>query len=423
MYSRSCSPEFALTTSISPDALSRVRSRQPIPFRDWRRSGRRFARRIAGGWERHGTAIVIGLWALMVVIATVQRGVLSQEHTTFPIFRQSYFHLLQGSDLYLFYPDEQGTGPADLFKYSPTWALLYGPFALLPFAFSLLLWNGVGAVMLWAGVKAIIPGKRSTLALLIITPWLLHAVQSSSSNAHVAGLILLAFYALERGKHWGAATAIALGALIKIFPIAAASFALFRPGKWRFATAFVVVLALLVALPLTVVSLDSLSFQYVAWRRMIMLDENDLVFGRSVLGLLREISRVPLPNWPAQLLGSMLLMVPVFLRRDRWNDEDFRLRFLCALLVFAVIFNHQAEHQSYVIAASGVALWFVTSEYAHWRLAVLLGCLVGLEAVPYTIAWLVMMSELVSLKPQAARVVDEDPILSGDTALDGAAAA
>jgi hypothetical protein len=398
-------------TRAPVESLSRGRAR---------RDRRALASRLRDSWTTHGTQIVIAIWALLVVVATVQRGVLSQDHTTFPIFRQSYFHLISGSDLYLFYPHEQGTGPADLFKYSPTWALLYGPFAVLPFAWSLLLWNGLNAAVLFIAVRAILPRPSATLALLLISPWLLHAVQSSSSNGLVAGLILLAFHAIERGRHWGAAFTIASGALIKIFPVAAVSFALFRPGKWRFAAALVVALLVLIALPLTVVSTDSLLFQYANWRRMVMLDENDLIFGRSVLGLMREVTRVPLPNWPAQLLGAMLLMVPVLLRRDRWDDQDFRLRFLSALLVFAVIFNHQAEHQSYVIAAAGVAIWFVTSPLTAWRVAVLVGCLIGLEAVPYTIAWLVMMTELVSLKPEPQLAGEAETL---DDAIEGATAA
>ncbi len=367
------------------------------PFAPWRD-------RIAFAWGRWGSVSVITIWVLLVVIATVQRGVLSQDHTTWPIFRQSYPHLLAGSDLYLYYPSEQGTGAADLFKYSPTWAFLYGAFWPLPFALGLLLWNALNAAVLFAAVRALLPKPQAMLALLIMSPWLLHAVQSSSSNALVAGLIVMAFLSMERRNLWGAAFTIAAGTLIKIFPLAAVSFAIFRPGKVRFALALGIVFALLIALPLTVVSPESLAFQYGAWKRMVTLDENDLVFGRSVLGLMRNVSGVQLPNWPGQLLGSALLLVPPLLRNDRWNDAAFRLRFLSSLLVFAVIFNHQAEHQSYIIAATGVAFWFVTSERKEfWRVAVLLGCLIGYEAVPYSIAWVAMMVELLVASPRPGR--------------------
>ena len=44
----------------------------------------------------------------------------------------------------------------------------------------------------------------------------------------------------------------------------------------------------------------------------------------------------------------------------RWGDADFRLRFLCSLLVFLVIFNHRSESPSFVIAMAGIAIWFVS---------------------------------------------------------------
>ncbi|MBC7670913.1 MAG: hypothetical protein H7247_00705, partial [Polaromonas sp.] len=38
-------------------------------------------------------------YLLVVVVATWQRGVVSREHTTFAIFRQSFVHLVAHQDL------------------------------------------------------------------------------------------------------------------------------------------------------------------------------------------------------------------------------------------------------------------------------------------------------------------------------------
>jgi hypothetical protein len=62
------------------------------------------------------------------------------------------------------------------------------------------------------------------------------------------------------------------------------------------------------------------------------------------------------PNWPIQLLGALLLLVPLVVRRDRWHERHFRLLFLCSLLVYAVIFNHRSERSSFVIAAAGIGI-------------------------------------------------------------------
>ena len=119
--------------------------------------------------------IVAGLAA--VVVATLQRGVFSNAHTTFPIFRQSYHHLVTGSDLYAMYPAEQGNAPADRFKYSPTAALLYGPFAIVPSAFGLLLWNLLTATALFLACTVLRRRQAATLAVVLPLPFAVHSTK------------------------------------------------------------------------------------------------------------------------------------------------------------------------------------------------------------------------------------------------------
>jgi hypothetical protein len=75
------------------------------------------------------------------------------------------------------------------------------------------------------------------------------------------------------------------------------------------------------------------------------------------------------PNWPVQLVGTLILLAPLALRRDRWDDYRFRLLYLYSVLLFVVLFNHQAERASYVIAFAAVAMWFAAEPRARWRTA------------------------------------------------------
>jgi len=52
------------------------------------------------------------------------------------------------------------------------------------------------------------------------------------------------------------------------------------------------------------------------------------------------------------------LLAPIFLRRDRWEEDRFRILYLCSVLIFVVLFNHQAERASYLIAFLGATIWF-----------------------------------------------------------------
>jgi hypothetical protein len=129
-------------------------------------------------------------------------------------------------------------------------------------------------------------------------------------------------------------------------------------------------------LPLLVTSPATLVQQYRWWREIEAVDAQQRWF--SVMELLHRWTGATFPNWPVQLAGVCLLVLPLALRRDRWAEHGFRLRYLCSVLLFVALFNHQAERASYVIAFTGAAIWFVSSRRAPW------------EAGLFTLAFLTM---------------------------------
>jgi hypothetical protein len=76
--------------------------------------------------------------------------------------------------------------------------------------------------------------------------------------------------------------------------------------------------------------------------------------------MIELVSGAGLPNWPIQLAGVLVLVAPVVVQRWRWSDWELRRLYLCSVLVFCVIFNHQAESPTFVIAITGAAIWFAT---------------------------------------------------------------
>ncbi len=337
---------------------------------------------------------ILALFLTLAAVATVQRGVLTHTHATFPIFRQSFVHLRAGQDLYAAYPKEQGTEDRDRFKYSPTAAMFFAPFALLPFIAGLFLWTALNALALFFAVDRLIPGKNGTLALLIVFPALIAAIQSTSSNALIAALMVASFVALEGARHVRSSTAIAAGALMKLFPAAAIPFVLLQPRPWRALAKLVAVVLGLLALPLLVTSPAQLLAQYKSWAAIVLGDEGDLVFARSIMVVIRQWSGAATPNWMMQAAATLILVTPIALRRSSWRDPAFRKSMLASLLIYVVIFNHQAENSSYVIASIGLAVWYLNSDRSAIRTVLLVLCLVGLEAIPYTIVWFWLQFDL-----------------------------
>jgi Glycosyltransferase family 87 len=279
----------------------------------------------------------------------------------FEIFRLASRHLVSGLDLYAEYPAEH----SDRFKYSPTFALLFAPFAWIPWPIALFLWSALNALVLFAAVERALPGRAGLLAMLCLLLEVLRGMQNAQSNALVAALIILAFAALERANAWRAAGAVVLGACVKIFPLAALTFAVprrltLRTGLWAGAIG-----AGLVALPLLIMPPSTLIAQYASWRGVESIDAHQRWF--SVMALVHRWTGASWPNWPIQLAGTLALVAPLALRRDRWEDARFRFLYLCSLLLYVVLFNHQAERASYLIAFVGSTLWFAGSPQERWR--------------------------------------------------------
>ena len=98
------------------------------------------------------------------------------------------------------------------------------------------------------------------------------------------------------------------------------------------------------------------------------------------------------PNWPQQAAGTALLLLPLALRFDRWDRLEFRRLFLCSLLVYSVLFNHASESPSFVVAYTGIVIWYASSSPSRLRTAVmaltlLVMVLNDVDLVPRWVKW------------------------------------
>lgn len=281
----------------------------------------------------------------------------------FEIFRAASRHLVTGEDMYARYPEEL----QDQFKYSPAFALLFAPFAWLPWPLALFLWNALSALVLFMAVERLLPPRAAMVALSFLLLEVLRVMQNAQSNALVAGLIILAFVALERRRAWRAAFVIALGASVKIFPLAALSLAIPRRRAIRTGLATTAVGLAMQLAPLLVTPPATLVAQYRSWRAVESGDIPERWF--SAMELVHRWTGTDWPNWPVQLVGTLMLLAPLALRRARWDEPRFRLLYLCSVLLYVVLFNHQAERAAFVIAFAGMAIWFASEPRATWRTA------------------------------------------------------
>lgn len=362
-------------------------------------------------WPERGEVWLLALYALTAASVTWQQLHLGHINN-WRMARWSFYQLLQAGDLY-------APAPAqfyDLYQYSPTFALLVAPFALPPAWLGLLLFNTFNIAVFYYAIRRLLPGRQGLVALLLLYFEVLRSTQNTEINTLVTGLIVLAFLWLENGRLARPAAAIAAGAAIKIFPLAAGALALPHRWRWRFGAALAAALALAILAPLLVTPAATLVQQYRSWFALEGHYGTALRL-ESLMALLNVVIPGTWPNWPVQLAGTALLLLPYVVRRADWGDARFRRAMLYLLLLYVILFNHQAESPTFIIAMTGVVAWYLTGPRRRHHLALLAlsWVLVSLfseilpasalnvccrpyhyKTIPILLVWLVMLWELLA---------------------------
>ncbi|MDC3210801.1 DUF2029 domain-containing protein [Saprospiraceae bacterium] len=327
---------------------------------------------------------IFGVYMLLALSATLQSYYGSPtifndlEYTAYNnylIFKQSFFHLIEGKDLFILYPKEHW----DLYKYSPTFSLMMAPLAILPDVVGLFIWNLLNALVLFFGIKKLqLPArfkgiefsKISMFIILFVGLELMTSLQNEQSNGLLAGLIILAFVFLEKEKIWLGTLCITLTFYIKIFGIVAFALFLVYPQKGKFILSSAVWMIVLALLPAVFVGFDQLIFLYESWGRMLG-EDHAASYGYSVMGWLQIWFGLEVSKNVIVLLGVALFCLPLVKFKRNLNYE-FRWRLLVSILIWVVIFNHKAESPTFVIAMSGVGIWYFFSKKTKVNLALVI---------------------------------------------------
>lgn len=275
-------------------------------------------------------------------------------YNNYVIFKQSFFHLIEGKNLYRWHVDEHW----DLFKYSPAFALVFGILSIMPTFVGLFFWNLINVAVLFFSVYFLprIDLRTKGLMVAFMLVELLTATQNEQSNALIAGLLLFAFGFLERDKYWMASLCIVCTIFIKLFGIVALALYLLYPNKFKLAYTTAAWVILLTILPIVAVSPDQFVVLYKTWWKLLAADR-DFSDGLSVIGWLKIWFSVNVNKTYVNLAGVALFCLPL-LKIKSYGNFVFRALMLASVLIWVVIFNHRAESPTFIIAIAGVAVWY-----------------------------------------------------------------
>lgn len=317
--------------------------------------------------------VILAVYTVLTVAGTLQKFLLHNANNFF-VFKYSFHHLLAGKDLYILHLQDH----LDLYKYSPAFALLLAPVAVLPDWLGALVWNLLNLLPLLFALRWLdIDAGRKAVVMWVLVFELFLSLQNFQSNGLMAALLLLGFICLERGKPFLAALCIVFSFYIKLFGLAAVLLFALYPRRGRSALYVAFWLVFFAVLPLLVVPPRHLLFLYESWLRLLRWD-SAVSIGLSVAGFCRVYLGLSLPNLPLQAIGGMLLALPL-LRFSRYSDPRFRATLFCSILVWIIVFNHKAESPTFVIAMLGIALWYALPHEGRFRLVFLLVCLAGIS--------------------------------------------
>lgn len=307
--------------------------------------------------------LIVVIWFGLAVFASVAQ-VLRHGYNDYLIFRGVFWHTLHQTNLYFEYPQEY----SDVNHYGPAFSIIIAPFALLPLGIGAILWGVVNAaVLLYAIQKLSLTAKQKLIIVAIAAIDMMTATHYLQFNPMLTACIVFAFIFVENENDFWATLFIAIGFFVKLYGIGAILFFVFSRHKIKFILSFLFWCIVLFCLPMLLSSPKLVVQSYYDWYNVLMIKDgqnaNLVVSGGwqdlSVMGMIRRFFNYPELNILWVIAPAALLILLPLLRFKQYVSEAFRLSYLAIVLISVVIFSTSAEAPTFIIAMTGVGIWFV----------------------------------------------------------------
>ena len=215
----------------------------------------------------HFLRLGVSLWIALAVAITIKVLVVSHAHSLYPTFELGSRNWWSRLPIY-----ERSS-----FRYSPTFAIILSPFAMLPTKFGNVFWNFLNVGVLFVAIRQMIqyllPGRwtysREGLLLSLAIVAAVRPVWSSQSHLLTAAMVFLAVVAIARQHWWKAALFFSLAIYVKMAPLAIAMLFVGLYPK-RFGPPLLCLMGALALVPFLTASPDYVIAQYQGWCEHIL---------------------------------------------------------------------------------------------------------------------------------------------------------
>lgn len=304
---------------------------------------------------------IFGVYLIIAVATALSkyfRG--SYAINNYLIFKSVFFNTRDQTNLFTEYPDRF----FDMNHYGVFFSLLIAPFALMPDWLGITLWNAANTfIFIYAIHKLPFSHAKKALFALFCLQEYITAALSLQFNIALTGLLLLsAVYIYER-KETKSVTAVLIGVFVKIYGIVGLSQFFFIKNKTKFIVSGLIIAGVFFVLPMVYSSPQFVVQCYSDWYQSI-IEKNSAnqTLGNmqdiSLMGFFRRIlGDASISNIVFLAFGLPLFALP-YIRIQQYKNYAFQLMILASTLLFLVLFSSSSESPTYIIAVTGVLIWF-----------------------------------------------------------------
>ena len=314
----------------------------------------------------HDRRTILWLWIALSVIAAVLKY--NRTDNNYRIFRGVFWHTLQCTSLYAEYPLEY----YDVNHYGPFFSLVVAPFALMPIPLGLVFWCiALSLTLYFAITRSTFSSWQQMFVLWFCSETLLTSLFMQQFNIAIAAIIIASYALIEKERDFWAACLIVLGTFVKLYGIVGLAFFFFSRHKGKFVLSLLFWGVVLFVAPMIISSPAYVVSQYHEWF-VCLVEKNgenlaSVAQNISALGMVRRVLGNPQYSDLLILAPALVLFALPYLRFKQWRNEGFRMTLLASVLLFTVLFSTGSESSSYIIALSGVCVWYFAAPWQRGK--------------------------------------------------------
>jgi hypothetical protein len=365
---------------------------------------------------------IFGVYLIISVVTAISKYLRGDYAiNNYLIFKNVFFNTIHQKNLFVHYPDLY----FDLNHYGVFFSVLIAPFAVMPDWLGISLWNIANTFIFVYAIHKLplSDSKKAIFALLCLQEYITAAL-SLQFNIALTGLLLLSATYIYEKKEVKSVTAILVGVFVKIYGIVGLTQFFFIKNKVKFILSGLIIAVLFLVIPMAYSSPQFVIQSYADWFHSIVEKNNEnQVLGNmqdiSLMGFFRRIlGDASISNLVFLAVGLPLFAAP-YIRIKQYKNYAFQLMILASTLLFLVLFSSSSESPTYIIAVTGVMIWFfIQKERTPWLIGLLIFVIIftcfstsdlfpkdirlnyikkySLKAVPCIIVWLRVVYELLT---------------------------